>query len=239
MSIVLQYLPYIFVPVLLAIPTGKYIGHIINEEKTFADRFLSPIEKIIFKVFHVSNKEMNWKMYLATVLTFSFVSFVVLFLILKFQNLLPGNPENFSGLSWSLAFNTAVSFVTNTNWQSYSGEMALSNFSQSMGLTVQNFVSAAVGIAVVFVVIRGIKGVSGTGLGNFWKDMTRILLYILAPISIVIALILVASGVPQTGSGYRTANLIQPAAVDKNNQIIYGADINLSDKTVTLDGKKS
>ncbi|GEK60993.1 potassium-transporting ATPase potassium-binding subunit [Leuconostoc citreum] len=238
MLIILQYLPYIFLPVLLAIPTGKYIGHIINEEKTFADRFLSPIEKIIYKVFHVSNKEMNWKMYLATVLTFSFVSFVVLFLILKFQNLLPGNPEKFSGLSWSLAFNTAVSFVTNTNWQSYSGEMALSNFSQSMGLTVQNFVSAAVGIAVVFVVIRGIKGVSGTGLGNFWKDMTRILLYILAPISIVIALILVASGVPQTGSGYKTANLIQPAAVDKNNQIIYGADIDLNDKTVKLNGEK-
>ncbi|MFT8544749.1 MAG: potassium-transporting ATPase subunit KdpA [Leuconostoc falkenbergense] len=238
MLIMLQYLPYIIVPVLLAIPTGKYIGHLINNEKTFADPIFKPVEKFLYKVFRVSDKEMSWKAYLSSVLMFSFVSFLILFLILKFQNLLPGNPEHFGGLSWSLALNTAVSFVTNTNWQSYSGEMALSNLSQSMGLTVQNFVSAAVGISVLFVLIRGIKGTFGNKLGNFWKDLTKILLYVLLPFSIVIAIILVASGVPQTSNGFKTATLVQPAAVDKNNQLIYGAKINSKTKTVTLDGDK-
>lgn len=233
-----QYLPYIIVPLLLAIPLGKYISHIINDQNNFMSRIIRPIENKIYKFFRVSNREMSWKTYLISILMFSLVSFLVLFSILKFQNYLPGNPEHFSGLSWSLAFNTAVSFVTNTNWQSYSGEMALSNFSQTIGLTVQNFSSAAVGIAVLFALIRGIQRTEAKAIGNFWRDLTRIFLYLLIPLSLFMSIMLMAGGVPQTTGGYKTATLVQPVAVDKHNQAIYGAEINVKKNTVRIKNHK-
>ena len=201
-------------------------------------RIIKPIEKRVYRWLHLSEKEMDWKNYLKNVLMFSLVSFIVLFLILKFQNILPGNPEHFAGLSWSLAFNTAVSFVTNTNWQAYSGESALSNFSQVMGLTVQNFASAAVGLAVLFAVIRGLKRTDAKHIGNFWRDLTKILLYVLLPMSFVISIMLMASGVPQTTNGYKTAQLVEPVAIDHHDQLIYGASVNVKTNTVTLNGHR-
>lgn len=235
MPVWMQYLPYIIVPVLLAIPLGKYIGKVINEQHNFMSIIVEPIETRFYRWLHISKKEMNWKTYSYNVLMFSLVSFLVLVLILKFQNYLPGNPEHFAGLSWPLAFNTAISFVTNTDWQAYAGETALSNFSQSIGLTVQNFAPAAVGIAVLFAVIRGFKRTQASHIGNFWRDLTKIFLYLLLPLSLVISCLLLASGVPQTTKGYRTVNLIEPVAVNQQNKLIYGAHINEKKQQVTDD----
>lgn len=157
MQQVLQYALYLLILVLLAIPLGRYISKVMQGERVFLSKVLSPCECRWYRLLRIdSSEDMNWKQYAAGVVSFSVLSLLLLFLILKFQNLLPLNPQQADGLSWHLAFNTAVSFVTNTNWQTYSGEVTLSNFSQAAGLTVQNFVSAAVGISVLFALIRGL-----------------------------------------------------------------------------------
>jgi K+-transporting ATPase ATPase A chain len=179
-------------------------------------RFLAPVEGFFYKITGIDSKaEMGWKKYALSLLAFSLASIAFLFLILVGQGHLPLNPQKFPGMSWHLALNTAVSFVTNTNWQAYSGEATLSYFSQAVGLAVQNFLSAAAGMAVAVAVIRGVaaKLAKGRGageaedkspasLGNFWVDMTRSVLYILLPLSIIIALVLVSQGVVQSLSGY-------------------------------------
>lgn len=236
MPIWIQYLPYLVVPFVLAIPLGKYIAKVITGQHNFMSIVIEPVEYRFYRWFHVSKREMSWKKYLLNVLMFSFVSFLILIIILKFQNYLPGNPEHFADLSWSLAFNTAISFVTNTNWQAYSGETTLSDFSQSLGLTVQNFASAAVGIAVLFAVIRGFKRTQVSNVGNFWRDLTRIFLYILLPLSLLISFVLLASGVPQSTSGNRIVRLTEPAALNQENKLIYGAKINLKQHRVTKNG---
>ncbi len=156
MKMLLQYLPYLILPLVLAIPLGIFMSKLVlGGEKTFMTKFLAPVEGKIYRWFRIDQAEMDWKKYTLNLLSFSAIGFIFLMLVLKFQNYLPLNSQHFAGMSWSLAFNTAASFVTNTNWQSYSGEFALSNFSQIVGLTVQNFISAAVGIAVLFALIRG------------------------------------------------------------------------------------
>ena len=179
---------------------------------------------------------MGWKKYAACALLFNLFGFVVLFLILMLQGVLPWNPQGFGGLSWHLAFNTAVSFVTNTNWQTYSGEVALSNLSQAMGLTVQNFVSAACGIAVLFAVIRGLMRVKSKGIGSFWTDLVRAVVYVMLPLCLVVSIALVGLGVPQSLGGSRTADLLEPFAVDAGGSRIASAEIDLEHNTVTLDG---
>lgn len=160
------------------------------------------IELFFYKLMRIDpNENMGAKKYALSVLAFSGISFVGLYLILLFQNLFIFNPEGYAGMSWHLAFNTAASFVSNTNWQAYSGETALSYFSQMMGLTVQNFVSGAVGIAVLFALIRGFTNRESRLLGNFWVDITKIVVYLMLPLCFVGALILVAEGVPQTFNG--------------------------------------
>ncbi len=134
---------------------------------------------------------MNWKKYATSVLIFSGIGLVFLFLLQLLQGVLPGNPQGLSGVKWDLSFNTAVSFITNTNWQAYSGESTLSYFlTQALGLTVQNFVSAATGIAVLFALIRGLIKVKTDGLGSFWVDMTRIVIHILLPLNLVISFVI-------------------------------------------------
>ncbi|WP_252224239.1 MULTISPECIES: potassium-transporting ATPase subunit KdpA [unclassified Clostridium] len=215
MNLVLQYGLYILILVVLAIPLGNYIGKIMNGEKVFLSKILTPCENFIYKILHIDKDEdMSWKKYSFSVLAFSIISLIVLFLLHIFQGFLPLNPEKVSGTSWDLAFNNAVSFVTNTNWQGYSGESSLSYFTQMMGLTVQNFVSAAVGISVLFALIRGFIRVKQKGIGNFWIDITRTVLYILIPLSIVVSLALVSQGVVQNFKQYETVSLLEPITLE-------------------------
>ncbi|MEG1316994.1 MAG: potassium-transporting ATPase subunit KdpA, partial [Oscillospiraceae bacterium] len=165
---ILQYVLYLGVLVLLAIPLGSYIAKVMKGEKTFLSPILTPCENAVYKVMRIkSDEQMNWKKYAASVLIFSAIGLIVVFLMQLLQGTLPGNPQGLPAVPWDLSFNTSASFVTNTNWQSYSGEATLSYLTQALGLTVQNFVSAASGIAVLFALIRGFVRTASVGLGSF------------------------------------------------------------------------
>ncbi|MEW6650615.1 MAG: potassium-transporting ATPase subunit KdpA [Chloroflexota bacterium] len=195
----LQFLLYLTTLLLLSIPLGLYIAKIFNGERTFVSSCLQSVEKLIYRIARFDpSAEMDWKTYGSVLLLFNAVGLIFLYFILRLQYYLPLNFQGFSGLSPDLAFNTAVSFTTNTNWQSYSGETTLSILSQMLGLTVQNFLSAATGIAVLLALIRGISRQSTGKIGNFWVDLTRSTLYVLLPLSLVLALALVSQGVVQT-----------------------------------------
>ena len=203
----------IAVTVALAVPLGAYMARVWQGERTWLDPVLRPVEGALYKAFGVDpNKSQNWFAYTLSMLAFSAASFVVLYLILRFQDLLPFNPQGFKGTSPDLAFNTSISFITNTNWQSYVPEQVMSAFSQMAGLTSHNFLSAAAGIALAAAVARAFAVNRGEGLGNFWVDLTRISLYILLPFSIVIALAFVALGEPQTLSAGASANAVLEGA---------------------------
>ena len=239
MSSVIQYILYLAVLVALAIPLGAYIKKVMNGEKTFLSKILTPCENLIYKIMHVKQDEqMNWKKYALSVLLFSGIGFIFLFLLQLLQGVLPGNPQGLSGVKWDLSFNTAASFITNTNWQAYSGESTLSYLTQALGLTVQNFVSAATGIAVLFALIRGFIKVKSEGLGSFWVDLTKIMVHILLPLNLVIALCLVGGGVIQNLKPAETVSLVEPIAVDTEGKIIENAEINLETNTVTVNGTK-
>lgn len=238
MSAVIQYILYLVILIVLAIPLGTYIEKVMNGKKTFLANILTPCENALYKVLRIDkNEQMNWKKYAVSVLAFSGIGFVFLFLLQILQGALPGNPQRLTGVNWNLAFNTAVSFVTNTNWQAYSGESTLSYLTQAIGLTVQNFVSAATGIAVLFALIRGFIKVKTKGLGNFWVDITRIVIYILLPLNLVISLCLVGGGVIQNFKGAETVSLVEPIAVSRDGKILENAEIDLESDTVTIDGK--
>ena len=235
---VLQYCLYLLIPAVLAIPLGTYIEKVMNGKCTFLSGVLRPCEAGVYKLFRIDeNEEMSWKKYAASVLVFSGIGFLFLFLLQRLQGSLCGNPQGLPAVPWALAFNTTASFVTNTNWQSYSGESTLSNLTQALGLTVQNFVSAAAGIAVLFTLIRGFTKVKKSGVGNFWTDMTRIVLYILLPLNLVLSLCLVGGGVMQNSKGSETAALLEPFAVSADGTILESAKIDPDSNTVTVDGK--
>lgn len=235
---ILQYVLYLFVLVVLAIPLGAYIGKIMNGEKTFLSKIFVPCEKAVYKLMKVKTEEqMNWKKYAISVLYFSGISLLVLFLLQLFQGFLFGNPQGLSGVKWDLSFNTAVSFITNTNWQAYSGESTLSYLTQALGLTVQNFLSAATGIAVLFALIRGFIKVKTDGLGSFWVDMTRIVIHLLIPLNLIMALLLVGGGVVQTFKSAETITLLEPIAVTAEGEIIENAEIDTVNGTVTVNGE--
>lgn len=239
MSAVIQYILYLAVLIVLAIPLGGYIKKVMNGEKTFLSKILTPFENAVYKVMRVNKEEqMNWKKYAASVLIFSGIGLVFLFLLQLLQGVLPGNPQGLPGVKWDLSFNTAVSFITNTNWQAYSGESTLSYLTQALGLTVQNFVSAATGIAVLFALIRGFIKVKADGLGSFWVDITRIVIHILIPLNLIISLCLVGGGVIQNLKGAETVSLVEPIAVSADGEILENAEIDLDTNTVTVDGKK-
>jgi len=207
------------VTVALAVPLGAYLARVWQGGRTWLDPVLGPVERVLYAAFGVDpKKSQTWLGYAMSVLAFSIASFVVLYLILRFQDLLPFNPQGFKGASPDLAFNTAVSFITNTNWQSYTPEQTLSAFSQMAGLTSHNFLSAAAGIAVAAAVTRAFAAHRAEGLGNFWVDLTRISLYVLLPISIVAALAFVALGEPQTLTGHVDMAAIEGA---KQTNILY------------------
>ena len=185
----------------LAKPLGSVLARLIDGEPL---PVIGKMDSLLLKVLGTeTTQEMSWKRYLAAILAFNVLGLLLLFVILLTQGRLPLNPQQLPSLSWHLALNTAVSFVSNTNWQSYSGETTLSYFSQMVGLTVQNFLSAATGIAVVFALIRAFSRHSATTLGNAWVDLTRITLYILLPISLLIALFFISQGTLQNVAAYR------------------------------------
>jgi K+-transporting ATPase ATPase A chain len=198
----LQIAIYFAVLTALTPPLGAYMARVYRNERVTLSPLLGPVERGIYRALRVDpSAQQDWKAYARTTLVFSALFFVVLYVILRTQGIHPFNPEGFHSAPWDVTFNTTASFVTNTNWQYYGGETTLTYFSQMAGLTVQNFVSAAVGMAVLAAVIRGFAG-RGTGqLGNFWQDLVRTLLYILLPLSLVGTLILVSQGVIQTLSG--------------------------------------
>lgn len=218
MNVALQMIVYCVILVVLAIPLGAYMGKVMNGERVFLSRLLLPVENLIYRVLRIDKEEeMDWKKYSVCTAVFSVLSLAVLWSILCFQNLLPLNPQGMDGMSWHLGFNTASSFATNTNWQAYSGESSLSYFSQMIGLNFQNFVSAAVGIVVLFALIRGFVRVKERGLGNFYADMTRTVLYILLPLSVVVSLAIASQGVPQTFRQYDEVQLVEPVVVEQED----------------------
>jgi K+-transporting ATPase ATPase A chain len=195
----------VFIAVLTALTPvlGAYMARVYGGQAIALDRVLGPVERLFYRVLGTSpTQEQSWKSYARTALIFSLVFFGALYLILRTQSIHPFNPEGYDSGTWDVSFNTAASFLSNTNWQFYAGETTLSYFSQMAGLAVQNFVSAAVGMAVVAAVIRGFARRSGAALGNFWVDLTRTLLYVLVPISLVLAVVLMSQGVIQTLSAY-------------------------------------
>ena len=207
--LILAFLALVLLPAPLL---GRFYYRVVEGERTWLTPVLRPVENICYRLSGIDPKvEQNWKTYLFALLAFNLAGFVLLFAMLLGQGSLPLNPQQLPGMEWSLAFNTAMSFVTNTNWQSYSGEASLSYLSQMVGLTVQNFVSAATGIAVLLAFCRGISRRSTRNLGNFWADMTRVTLYGLVPLCIVLALFLVWQGVPQSFAHYVDALTLQGA----------------------------
>ncbi|HLO67306.1 MAG TPA: potassium-transporting ATPase subunit KdpA [Holophaga sp.] len=184
---------------LLAPPLGGYLGRTLDGEPLPLDRVLLPLERALFRILGVGpGDRMDWKGYLGALLAFNALGFAFLLALLRLQGHLPLNPMGFKGMAWPLAFNTAASFVTNTDWQAYAGEAALGPLAQALGLTVQNFLSAATGLAVMAAVARGIRRRKATSLGSFWVDLVRVTLRVLLPLSLLFALFLVSQGVVQT-----------------------------------------
>jgi K+-transporting ATPase ATPase A chain len=212
----------LFVAVLLALvkPLGWYMARVYQGERCGLDRLFAPVERGLYRLAGVdSNHEMGWRSYAVAVLLFNAVGLIVVYLLQRLQAHLPLNPEGFAAVSPDLAFNTAASFVSNTNWQNYGGETTLSYLVQMLGLGVQNFVSAATGMAVLVALIRGLIRRSGETIGNFWVDLVRSTLYVLLPLSLVLAIGLVSQGVVQNFRSYQEIARLQPARDDKEKPV--------------------
>ncbi len=220
----------VFLALILAVtkPMGVYMARVFNRERTFMDPVLRPIERLLYRVTGVDeNHEMCWTEYAVSMLLFSFVPMLLLYLIERVQGYLPLNPQKLGAVAPDLAFNTAASFTTNTNWQNYSGESTMSYFTQMAGLAYHNFASAAVGIALAIAFIRGIARREKGTIGNFWVDMVRSCLWVLLPFCIVGALVLVSQGVVQNLKPYDTVKLVEPQQVpkvDANGKAVVGPD---------------
>ncbi len=208
----------IYLALILAItkPLGVFMAKVFSRERTFLDPVLRPVERLLYRVTGVDEgHEMRWTEYAFTMLLFSGATMLLLYLIERVQQFLPLNPQKFGAVAQTLAFNTASSFTTNTNWQNYSGESTMSYLTQMAGLAYHNFASAAVGIALAVAFIRGIARKEKETIGNFWVDMTRSTLWVLLPACIVYALLLVSQGVPQNLRPYDTAKLVESQQVQK------------------------
>ena len=207
---IFQIVFYLAVLILLAKPLGTFMARVFQREKTFLDPVLGPLERFIYRVSGINkDEEYDWKENVVAMLLFNFMGILVVYGLQRLQQLLPLNPQGMPAVSPDSSFNTAVSFATNTNWQGYGGETTMSYLTQMVALTVQNFVSAATGMAVLALFIRGIARHSAKTLGNFWVDLTRSTLYILLPLAIVLSLVLVSQGVVQTMSPYVTVPFLQ------------------------------
>jgi K+-transporting ATPase ATPase A chain len=209
-----QILFFLLVVLALTKPLGSFMTRVFNREKTFLDPLMRPIEKLVYRLTGVDEtKEMRWTEYAAAMLMFSGVTMVVLYLLQRLQNFLPLNPQKLAAVAPDLAFNTAASFTTNTNWQAYVPETTMSYLTQMAGLAYHNFISAAVGIALAIAIVRGIARREQDTLGNFWVDMTRATFWVLLPGCVLGALLLVWQGVPQNLKPYTTAEIVDPQTV--------------------------
>jgi len=207
---VLHILLYFAVILAITKPLGAYVALVFEGESRTSKRFFRPVERLVYRALFIDETtEMDWKRYALSVVIFSTLSLFAVYVILRLQGHLPLNPQGFAGVKPDLAFNTAASFTSNTNWQSYGGETTLSYLSQMLALTVQNFVSAGVGIAVVIVLIRAFARRSTSNLGNFWADLTRCILWVLLPLAVLLALLLVSQGVIQNFSGNKEITTLQ------------------------------
>jgi K+-transporting ATPase ATPase A chain len=214
----LQIAIYFLVLFAITKPLGVYMTNIFSGKRVFLDKILSPVEKLIYRICRVDEQEeQHWTTYTAAMLMFSLVGLLVLYGLQRLQYYLPLNPQRFQGVGPDLAFNTASSFTTNTNWQAYSGESTMSYFVQMAGLAFHNFVSAATGIALAIAFIRGISRREAKTIGNFWVDLTRATLYVLLPFCVIGALVLVSQGVVQNFSPYTQARLVEPQQVEKTD----------------------
>ena len=212
---VLQITLFFVVLVALVKPLGWYMARVFEGKPAGLNRLLAPVERLIYRLCGIrEEEEMDWQRYTAALLLFSVIGLIVLYLQQRLQGFLPFNLQGLGAVSPDSSLNTAVSFTTNTNWQGYGGESTMSYLTQMLGLAVHNFVSAAAGIAILLALIRGFARRSAEGLGNFWVDLTRSTLYVLLPLSTVLALALVWQGVPQTFSAYKTVKLLQPTRYD-------------------------
>ncbi|RWO38604.1 MAG: potassium-transporting ATPase subunit KdpA [Mesorhizobium sp.] len=208
----MQILVYCGIVVLLVKPLGGYMYRVFSGDHTFLSPILGPVERSLYRISGTSEREeQHWTTYAAALLFFNLAGFLVLYALQRLQGSLPYNPAGMSAVEPGLAFNTAASFMTNTNWQNYGGESTMSYLVQMAGLTVQNFLSAATGIAVAIALIRGFTKASGKSIGNFWVDMTRCTLYLLLPLCIVLTLVYVYLGIPQTLSAYLEATTLEGA----------------------------
>lgn len=218
---IVQLVLFLVLLVVLTKPLGKYLYKVLNyQEKTFLDPLLKPLEKLTYRLCNIQpNRSHNWKEYLFAVFAFSFASFIFTYILLALQPYLPLNPASVKGLSADLNFNTSISFLTNTDWQSYKGESTMSYFSQMIPLTLQNFVSAAVGIGVAAALSRGIAQHASRSLGNFWVDLVRVTYYLLLPLAFCAAIFFVSQGVPQNFSKYTQAQTIES---QKQQTIVQG-----------------
>ncbi|MBG0809047.1 potassium-transporting ATPase subunit KdpA [Methylosinus sp. H3A] len=195
-----------------AVPLGAYVARVLSGQRNFLSPILSPVERLFYKLSGVDPaREQSWLSYAIAMLAFSVAGFASLYALQRFQHLLPLDPQGFDPVPPDLAFNTSISFVTNTNWQNYAGETTMSHLTQMLGLTVHNFVSAATGLAMAFALARGFARVESPTVGNFWVDLTRSILYLLLPLAIVFALALAALGVPQTLAGSLEATTLEGA----------------------------
>ena len=195
-----------------AVPLGGYVLRVMEGERVALSRAGAPVERLFYRLSGVEpTREQSWFVYTMSMLAFSLVGFLSLYALQRLQNVLPLNPRGFDAVAPDLAFNTSLSFITNTNWQNYSGETTMSHLTQMLGLTVHNFLSAATGLAMAFALIRGFSRATSPTVGNFWVDMTRATLYILLPLAVVVALALVALGAPQTLTGALEATTLEGA----------------------------
>ncbi len=211
----IQILLYVVVLLALVKPLGWYMARVYEGKPIGLDRVFGPIERLIYRVCGVrAGEEMNWKTYAVAMLLFNAAGLLLLYGLQRLQGYLPLNPQGFVGVAPDLAFNTAVSFTTNTNWQAYGGESTMSYLTQMLGLGVHNFISAGSGMATLVALIRGFARRSTQFIGNFWVDLTRSTLYILLPLSLLFAIVLVSQGVVQTVDAYKTVKVVQPTTYD-------------------------
>jgi K+-transporting ATPase ATPase A chain len=215
-----QIIAYFILLILLVKPLGGYMARVFEGKRSFMSPVLAPVERFFYRLAGINPEtEMDWKVYAFAMLLFSVIGIIFLYLLQRLQGILPLNPQKMVNVSPDLSLNTAVSFTTNTNWQNFGGEATLSYLTQMAGLTVQNFMSAAVGMAIAIAFIRGFVRHNARTLGNFWADMTRATLYVLIPLSIILSLVLVWQGDPQTFKPTVKATLIQPITDSNGNQI--------------------
>jgi potassium-transporting ATPase potassium-binding subunit len=213
---VLRIVVYLGVVFLLVKPLGAYMARVYEGRRTMFDLVLQPLERFLYRACRVNpDEDMSWQTYTVAMLVFTLMGMLLLYALQRLQAILPLNPQAMTAVSPDLSLNTAMSFTTNTNWQNYGGETTLSYFTQMAGLTVKNFVSAAVGLAVMVALIRGLARRTAHAIGNFWVDTVRSCLYILLPLSVVLALLLASQGVVQTLSPYKTTTLLEPTSYDQ------------------------